>query len=179
MEKNIIVDKDGLCVIKQNNIYNFNCDIQNKNIYLKQIINFDLMKLIYDLNSDIYESVIMKKYSEENVNLLLVMKHFFSDIGLPQRYMNFNITKKIINNKIIFEYILLKDKVNITDSSIELLPMDNMTIICELYNSHNINISGSIAFNNNFEIPKFAEKMVGIISYKMFIRVKQFIENYP
>lgn len=59
----------------------------------------------------------------------------------------------------------------------ELLNMENLTAICEIITPHTILFNFTIVFNSNMIIPKFAEKMVGIIIHKIFKRVKQFIEN--
>ena len=69
--------------------------MENKNIYMEKIIDFSLIQLIYNLNPDIYEHIEFNKINENEVVAILLMKHFFEDIGFPQRYSFMNI-KKIV-----------------------------------------------------------------------------------
>ena len=54
----VLLDKDGLKFVRlEKNKYNLSYSIENKNINLEPLINFELIKLIYELNPDIYEKV--------------------------------------------------------------------------------------------------------------------------
>ena len=82
-----LFDKDGFkfsCVKK--NHYSLTFTMENNKIVLSKIIDFNLIKLIYDLNPDVYEKVNIETLNNDEVNLTLLMKHFFEDLGLPQRY---------------------------------------------------------------------------------------------
>jgi hypothetical protein len=59
----------------------------------------------------------------------------------------------------------------------EILNMDNFNVICEIINSHKILFNFTIIFNENVNVPNFAEKIIGQIINKIFNRLKQFIEN--
>ena len=43
--------------IKKNN-YQLSMEIENHSLHLLSIVDFDLLKLLYDLNQDIYEKII-------------------------------------------------------------------------------------------------------------------------
>ena len=160
------------------NCYSLNFNMENKNIYISKIIDFSLIKLIYDLNTDIYEKVEMKKFSEDEAFVILLMKHLFEDIGLPQRYSVLNIKKYMDNDKIIFQSNTIDcDKPNGIPLEAEILFIKNLTCVCNLITPHKINFSFNIHFGEGTKIPPFAEKMVGMIIFKIFNRVKQFIEN--
>jgi hypothetical protein len=162
----------------QKNHYTLNFNMENKNIYISKIIDFNLIKLIYDLNSDIYEKVEMNKFSDNEVSVILLMKHLFQDIGLPQRYSVINIKKYIENNKIIFQSNTIEcDKPYGIPLEAEVLLIKNLTCVCNLITDHKVNFSFNIHFGEGTKIPPFAEKMIGMIIYKIFNRVKQFIEN--
>jgi hypothetical protein len=55
--------------------------------------------------------------------------------------------------------------------------MKNMICSCDILTPHHIGFKCDIFFEDKMTIPPFAEKMVGLILFKIFSRVKQFIEN--
>ena len=59
----------------------------------------------------------------------------------------------------------------------ELMAINDLTSVCDIITPHKINFSCNIIFDPTMNIPPFAEKMVGLILFKIFKRVKQFIEN--
>jgi hypothetical protein len=59
----------------------------------------------------------------------------------------------------------------------ELMPIKNMKCDCDIITSHKIRFTFDVLFEDNMLVPPVAEKLVGLILYKIFNRVKQFIEN--
>jgi hypothetical protein len=160
------------------NHYRLTFDMENKNIILSQIIDFSLIKLIYDLNSDVYEKVNIEKLNDNEAIITLLMKHFFEDLGLPQRFSYVHMKKFVEERKIIFHSQSIKSHKppNMPDDS-ELMAIKNMISICDIITPHKVLFSFNINFDDDMNVPPFAEKMVGMISHKIFKRVKQFIEN--
>jgi hypothetical protein len=189
MEKNKKEEKEELIELfnKENfifkrygvNKYLLEFDIENKNIYMEKIIDFSLIELIYKLNPDIYLHIDFNKINENEVVAILLMKHFFEDVGLPQRYSYMNIKKTIEQNRILFkaQTIIQNEKPQKIPIEAEILNIDNLTCICDLITPHKVKISFDINFNSGFAIPLFAEKMVGVIIHKIFKRLKLFIEK--
>ena len=90
----VLVEKDGMKFIKlEKNKYNLTYSIENKNINLEPLVNFELIKLIYELNPDIYEKVVLNKNNDEEAQITLLMKHFFNDLGFPQKYSHMSLKK--------------------------------------------------------------------------------------
>jgi hypothetical protein len=180
----VIKEKNGMKLIRNSdNTFNFSCTIENNNIYLDKIINFELIKIIFDINDDIYEKVVMNKIDENNVEFIFVMKHFFAEIGLPQRYYHFIMNKKIDNNtnKIIFTSNPINNiKPDFISKYIEFLPIHKMDFECDFTTSqrNKMLFNAFIVFDKKLNIPEYVEKIVGLIVNKIFIRVKQFIEMY-
>ena len=52
-----------------------------------------------------------------------------------------------------------------------------MTTVCEVITQHKIQFNFHIILNENLEVIEFVENLIGKIIYKIFNRVKQFIEN--
>lgn len=160
------------------NQYKFHFNLENPNVYINKIIDFQFIKLIYDLNPDVYEKTNIEIINDNEANITVLIKHFFQDIGLPQRFSFVNITKTVDANKIIFvSKSITTHKPTEMPFDAELLPLQNMTCTIDITNPHNASVSLNVTFANIFKVPSFAEKILGLICFKVFKRVKQFIEN--
>jgi hypothetical protein len=60
----------------------------------------------------------------------------------------------------------------------ELMPIQTMTCNCDILTPHKIKFTCIVLFEPIMNVPPVAEKLVGLILYKIFKRVKQFIENF-
>ena len=179
MDSKILYEKDGMKFTKlSDKKYSLDFSMENKNIIMANIVDFNLIKLIYDLNGDIYESVDFKKISENEVIVTLLMKHLFEDLGLPQKYSYLHMKKSVNDKQIIFrsQSIQSERPQGIPDDA-ELMAMKENIGICDIITPHKIHFSFTVLFEDYVKIPQFAEKMVGLILNKIFKRVKQFIEN--
>jgi serine phosphatase RsbU (regulator of sigma subunit) len=175
----VLFDKDGFkfSCLKKNN-YSLTFTMENNEIVLSKIIDFKLIKLVYDLNSDVYEKVNMEILNNDEIILTLLMKHFFEDLGLPQRYSFIHMKKLHEEGKIKFISQSIKShKPEGMPKDAELMALEKMIATCESITPHKIYFSFSIIFDDEMNVPFFAEKMVGMILHKIFKRVKQFIEN--
>jgi hypothetical protein len=179
MDSKILYDKDNMRFTKLNEKnYCLEFTMENKNILLTNIVDFSLIKLIYDLNGDIYEGVDLEKINDTEANICLLIRPLFEDLGLPQKYSYLHIEKIINENQIIFrsKSIYNKRPINIPDEA-ELMAMKENIGVCDIITPHKIKFTFTVLFEDYVKIPQFAEKMVGLILSKIFKRVKQFIEN--
>lgn len=175
-----IIEKPGFTMERiDKNKYFANFSIENKKIYLKKIIDFNLMQILYEINKDIFDDFKIKLIDDKNVECYFLIKHFFSDFGLPQKYIHLDVEKieDLDNNTILF--VCKNSITNALDIPKIGEPMkyEFMLLKCKIINDHYIIINNQIILSNDIEIPAFAEKMVGIITSKMFFKIKQFIEN--
>jgi hypothetical protein len=175
----VLFEKDNMKFTKIiDKKYSMTFSIENPNIILANVIDVNLIKLIYDLNPDVYESVLLEKISEDESIVTLVLKNFFEDLGLPQKYSYLHVTKTISNNTIIFNSQSIKsDRPPNIPEGAERVAMKENIGVCEIITPHKVNFSFTVIFEDNIVIPAFMEKMIGIILNKIFKRVKQFIEN--
>lgn len=175
----VLVEKDGMKFVKlEKNKYNLLYSIENKNINLEPLINFEFIKLIYELNPDIYEKVVLNKTNEEEAQITILMKHFFNDLGFPQKFSYMGLKKFVKQDCINFVgSSIFSEKPDFIPSEVELLPIENLNIECTMSNPHKVNLNCLIVFHNTLIIPAFVEKVIGIIVNKIFNRVKIFIEN--
>ena len=177
--ENILFNSDDFkfSSIKKNQ-YILKFNIENKNIIMEKVIDFNLIKLIYELNPDVYEKNNIQKINDNEIISTLLMKHFFEDLGFPQRFSFIRITKIVENNKIIFNAKSINSyrPPNMPNDA-ELMDIKEFQCICDIITPHKINFSFNITFDKTMNVPKFVEKMMGMILHKIFKRVKQFIEN--
>ena len=179
VEEKVLFEKDGLKFSKfGTNHYCTTFCIKNNNIRLSDVINFDLIKLMYDLNPDIYEFVQLDKRGDNDAQCLLILKHFFQDLGLPQRYAYLNMHKSSVDKTIVFD--ASSDYANAPKNippSCKPTAIKNVKSVCEIITQHEVQFTHNIYFDESNIMPIFVEKMVGAIVHKIFKRVKQFIEN--
>ncbi len=178
-EPRILYSRDGFIFTKNDkNNYSLSFTMQNNNIVLSKIIDFNLVKLIYDLNNDIYEKVNINILNDNEANLNLLMRHLFEDLGLPQRFSYVNMKKIVGENNIKFVGETIK---GITPEGMpddaELMPIKYMICDCKMITDHNIKFLCNVLFEDRMTVPPVAEKLVGLILFKIFNRLKQFIEN--
>lgn len=175
----ILYSKEGFTFVKKTkNNYSLSFQMENNHMILEKIIDFNLVKLIYDLNNDIYEKVNLQIINENEATINLLMKHLFEDLGLPQRFSYVHMKKICEENTITFESQTIKsERPEGMPADAELMPIKNMKCNCDIITSHKIRFTFDVLFEDNMLVPPVAEKLVGLILYKIFNRVKQFIEN--
>jgi len=181
MQKEKIIEKNGLLFVKLTpNKFNLTFDVNNNNISLPSIINFDIIQLINMLNPNIFENVTLdcNKNTDANTIVHILLHDIFSDLGLPQYYLALNINKiSSDTNKIIFNCVSFPGKLVSYSDDVELIPIQHIEICFNIVNNHSLKINCDIVLTDNHNIPTFSEKMIGNIIYNIFNRLKQFIEN--
>jgi len=181
-EQKIIHQKNGIVIkLLDKNKYELSFEIENNNIILKKLLNFQLMRIIYEVNKDIFDDFSLDIYSDNEADIYLSFKHFFEDLGFQKRYNLLHVNMHNDTNSVIFtantRYNTTLKHAN-SNANATILPIDNLQITCNIENAHKIKIVNVITFNTSFEIPGFVEKMSVQIFNKIFLRIKQFIENY-
>jgi hypothetical protein len=181
-EQKIIHQKNGIVIkLLDKNKYELSFEIENNNIILKKLINFQLMRIIYEVNKDIFDDFSLDIHSDNEADIYLSFKHFFEDLGFQKRYNLLHVNMHNDTNCVIFtantRYNTPLKNANANVNS-TILPIDNLQITCNIVTAHKIKIINVITFNSCFEIPGFVEKMSVQIFNKIFLRIKQFIENY-
>jgi sucrose-6-phosphate hydrolase SacC (GH32 family) len=175
----ILFNKDGF-IFKKIGLtqYSTTFEIHNTKIDLTKIINFDLFKLIYSLNTDIYEYFNLDIINDTEAVATLLMKHFFEDLGLPQRYAFLHMKRTDTEQSVMFQsQSLVSHKPDAIPDEAVLVSFTSMDSICKFINPHHIIFTHNIYFDSLQNVPPFAEKIIGIIINKIFKRVKQFVDN--
>lgn len=178
-ENKILYTKEGFNFMKvKKNNYCLTFNMENNNIILANIIDFHLVKLIYDLNMDIYDKVELNHINDNEAVMVLLIKHLFEELGLPQRFSYVHIKKLIDTNSVTFiSQSIYSERPEGMPKDSEQMPLKILICKCDILTPHKMGFNFDITFEDRMIIPPFAEKMVGLILFKIFNRVKQFIEN--
>jgi hypothetical protein len=175
----ILFNNDGFKITRNTkNNYSLEFTIENKNIVLPKIIDFNLFNLIYELNPDIYDKMELKKLNEKDAIITILMKNLFEDLGISQKFNYMYIQKFKDSEKIIFKgETIHNNRPDCVPEEAELTQIKDLTCVCYVLTNHKILISFTIILDEKMIIPPFVEKLFTNILFKIFKRVKQFIEN--
>lgn len=171
-------------VLKKNvddDSYHLDMRFNNNNINIEKIYNFNLYALLYELNKDILEDVIVNKEKTENSEVLLVFKQFGAELGIPQKYMClFNEKQMIGDNEISFIGTNIdnsNEKFNVNQKYEKITVHESiLSIKNDSGNQFILDYKFNIDIHEN--LPLFMQNLIGILIKNIFIRFKQFIENY-
>ena len=178
-ERKVTEGKTYLLVRIATNKYRMTTTIENKKIYMKNLLNFNLINLIYQTNLDKFDKINLNIINEEDANVFLLMKHLFKEMGLKQRYFCFDIKKVDLENGISF--ILTQNaeygqQVNDCTNA-HLMPIKHMLYNFELVSLHKIKMTQYINFDPEVGLPTFLEPVFGLVSKTMLKKMKLFIEG--
>jgi hypothetical protein len=189
-EKQLIIEKNDFKFTKIDSTqFNLSFEITNNNIVLQNIINFDLINLIFKLNPNIFVSISMENHEleEDTVTISALLKDIFCELGLPQYYTDLRV-KKIIyipewdfNIKTFIRFVCIANNTNKTKvlypKDTESLPIEQIVIDFDIITRHHVKVSCAINLTDDHNLPQFTEKIIGNMIYNIFNKVKQFIEN--
>jgi hypothetical protein len=179
----LLSDKNGTKFMKLNdNHYRVSFDVENPHMNLPELINVDLFTLIYTLNPDIYESIRVEKMDDDEAYAIGILKHFFEDLGMPQRYSYLHIRRMHTDtnkpNVIRFNARTIYDKrPEGVSQELEIVSFDKMMSAVEIVSSHHLRIVQDIYVNEKVHISPMIEKFIGTIIMKICKRIKLFIES--
>lgn len=181
MTQETILKKDDLEFIRSSeNNYCITFKIKNNDIILPKIINFDLLKLVYELNPDIYEQTDMNIIDENNAKTIILMKHFFKDLGKEQSYFSLNIIK-VDDNDNCTKFISSPNNIDrlpeFIPNEAKHFPINGIIFLFEKISNHEIKFTCNMEIKKGIKIPQMIEKFIGTLLHKIFKRVKLFIEN--
>ena len=161
------------------NIYKLESLVENKNIYLEKLINFEIIHLFYKVNMDYFEVVEFEILNDNEAILFVLLKPILKELGVQPRYVNLKITKKTIDSSVHFicsdcsDFIKNTKKYNTAIKS----GLLNVNIICRLINPHLLYITETVTFDdtyNGFAIMEtFLSHMLKVILKQTIKAVEQ------
>jgi hypothetical protein len=191
MNQKVLIDSPNIKIVKDNNTLTIQFTLENNNIDIINIINFDLIKIVCDISTNIHEYSNLQVINTNEAKLSIVMKHLLKDLGISQRYTHLHIIKTVDENTTLFSAKTIQDIPDTLDKlhliNVELIPIKQLLIQCETINTHLINIrlsvllddfdNDEISCNKNNNLLEFIEKMFCALTKNIITRLKLFIEK--
>ena len=183
LAQNIICNKEDVTLIKlKDNTYRILLQSHNSNVNLKNIINFDIYKLMVEINKKHMDSCeLIKMESHDTAYFLYKFKALGANLGIPKKYMYVK-TQCVQTANNIIEY-KSTDLAPSKDILARVKGYDKITcnysnLNIELFNNNN-SVKVDYYFNINIHenLPIFAQNILGILMKKMLLNLKIFIEK--
>ena len=173
----ILIDKGSIKLIKKgDNDYNTAFGLENPNINLNTILNNNLIKLIYDLNPDLFEHIQIEKINDYESNIFILLKDLFNDMSLPQYYYYFNVKHFVEENHFIISSLASVNA--FIKKRMEPVELTYCKVNYTQLNEHLVHFSiDTVLPSGDNVIASMIEKITCNIIYKIFNRFKQFIYN--
>ena len=179
-KSNVIMKREGFSFEKlDNKCYYTTFDIKNNNLNLSDIINFDLIKVLYDLNPDIYDLVELEKINDNEANIIIVMKHLFKDLGIPQKYSYLNI--KLLKTQRFFKFEskpIKQSKPPQVPLSAEVVEFDHIDTIGEFITNGHVVIKNYAYIGSVTNTMSYFDKIAASITFKIITRMINFIDKF-
>lgn len=180
----VFKNKNGITFTRiKKHSYKISFELNNNNLILPDIINVNLLELVFMLNSDVYDYSKIVKVNDKEAILINLVKPFFKDLGLPQRFSRLKIEQTLMNDhNIQFKSTTLYEEKSLDENiptNAQLIPIELMVIDCEIKTAHSVLFTQTIIFDERLMpiMPLYMEKMIANISSKAFSRMKLFIED--
>jgi len=159
-----LISKPHYTICKKDiNTYIIKTVIENNHYYLDKIIHFDLIKFIYEVNKDSFETIDLRIVNDNEANLYILVKHLFKELGAFQRYLSFKIQKLSYNNNNSIRFCFLPcndygNKMNQCNNA-TLAPIKQIMITFTIHNSHKIEMIQELFFEDSFIMNSMFEKI--------------------
>ena len=178
-EKKICEGKTTMFVRLSTNKYRITTSVENKNIYLKNLLNFTLINIIYQTNLDKFEKIHTEILSENKARIFILTKNLFKSFGLKQRYASYDIEKHDYEDGVKFVLQINPEygkQLNDCSNAI-LLPIKEITYDFKLVSPHKVNITQDINFEDGFGILTCLEQIIGYVIKSTIKQSVHFIRN--
>ena len=176
----IILKNDYFYFSRQkNNNYVTNCKIENNNIQVNDIFNLNLLKLMYQVNSDIFETIDYTIINENEANLYLLIKPLLQNLGIWQRFVSLKFTRFVLaDDSVVFIGVPDIDYGNLKHNckNAVLAPLNKIIFHCSLSTPHKFNLKTYFTLEDNFVFPIILEKLIGTIFKKVYKNIIKSIQ---
>jgi hypothetical protein len=171
MNPTFLVKKDKYQILKMGkNHYKTIFIVENRDLIMEKIIGFNLLQLMYQVNSQNYEKIKIDILNTTHADLYLLVKPIFKEFGISQRYGAFSI-KRIDypeTNTSVFQGLRnneLIEKYHNKSLKAEPLGMHTILMECKLLGPHKMLVSQDMYFDDSNINNLLVEK-----AFTMFIK---------
>jgi hypothetical protein len=162
----------------------FHFHLKNDTLYLKNIININLFKVLCEVNKKFVKNIHIQTVENNIVHAFIVMNHLFKDLGIPQFFLklivefddnNQNFIIKSSNNidsELPFQY----------DENLQLLENISLTIhytkMTDHHYQYSIQIKHEIKEELYEELDEIVEKVIFKLINVIFTNLNKSINEY-
>ena len=190
MANKILLDKNGVKFTKvTHDTFHIAFAVENSRD-VRPLINLNLIKLLRDLNPELFESYTDVNIDETERHVYILFKDLFAELGIPQYYYNFSLASSSSSSSLSSSTVnVSQDTSTITflieplhsvhtdSTTLMFVPLTQGELACTLLNNTTGQFNITVRITNAELFNSFFEKMVAMIVYKVVNRLKQFINT--
>lgn len=163
--------------------------IENHEVDLTELINFNLFDILFKINKDICESYRLDVRNDREARLELVLKHILADLGVPQMWGDVIIMRENLGDMVVLTVANAPISETVVREDYKLISVKHVTVYCDIKTPHKINIRVDVVFSDekgdcdddeegcSSNMQHFLDKMTKTLLKNIINRLKQFIEN--
>jgi len=157
-------------------------DLYNEKIDLHNVVGLKLYELINVVNKDVIEDVVFLTHPNEGkdyIESLVILKRFGAEFGIPQKYIYSKTSMKVDDKntvRFIAEQLNCPNNIKVPDNC-QPVTAGTSTLKIVVNNNSCAKVKYTFDLKLDDNVPKYMEKLPGLLMKKMFIRLKSFIEN--
>lgn len=156
--------------------------LTNEKIDLHNVIGLKLFEVINAVNKDVIDDVVFITHPDDGkdfIENLVILKRFGEEFGIAQKCI-YSKTKMIIDDedtvRFVAEQLPCPDNVTLP-TNCETVSAGKSTLKIKVNNNTQAHVVYTFNLKLDDNVPKYMEKMPGLLMKKMFLRLKSFIEN--
>lgn len=176
-----IINNKDIQIGQNENSFNLQYRIINKQMYLDKLINFQFLNIIYELNKSLFDDFKIQIISEDKSTIYILFKWLFKEFDIKQCAVVLNINRTALKEKqICFECTTSVTDANLSftiPKHVQILQIDNLIISFDISDKHNVHIDNTLILQKKPIILPYIQKMTAQIISKMIMNTKQFIEK--
>ena len=184
MANKILLDKNGVKFTKlTHDTFHIAFAVENSRD-VRPLINLNLIKLLRDLNPELFESYTDVNIDETERHVYILFKDLFAELGIPQYYYNFSLSSSSVSTVNVSQdtstitfLIEPLHSVDTDSTTLMFVPLTQCELACTLLNNTTGQFNITARITNAELFNSFFEKMVAMIVYKVVNRLKQFINT--
>lgn len=151
--------------------------VENKNLLMEKIVNFSLIKLIFEINKSNFECCDLEENENgEEAHLYLLVKPLFKELGVFQRYISLHLTKTDNHHFVGLSSKEYGEQHNQCKNAI-IAPIKKMTISSFLHDPFKMTLNIQILLNDDFEMPIMLERIFINLLKNIYLQTITFLEK--
>lgn len=179
-KKTIITKPNFLLTRNEKNNYQVEFIIENKHIYVQNILGFQFIQLMYEVNKNMFETVQLDMIDENEAHLYLLMKPVMKELGVLQRFAALKLNMHAVQhtNTIYFKGVPYPEYQHLNQCKNAIIaPIKEITIACNVLTPHKFKFTQNIMFDSHFTMMPFFENIFGTFIKNMFQQTIEAVQS--